>query len=89
MSSHSDNGQVLASEHFSGNDAKIKWRPDEHELKYMGSVFEAREFFQDRLGKNIAVVSILLTAISTSHSFEHLRAIPLLNIVHGMIHLKR
>ncbi|KAG1761216.1 GMC oxidoreductase-domain-containing protein [Suillus occidentalis] len=43
-----------------GNDAKIKWRPDEEELKAMGSTFESRwkEFFQDRPEKAVAILTV-------------------------------
>ncbi|KAG1799376.1 GMC oxidoreductase-domain-containing protein [Suillus plorans] len=43
-----------------GNDAKIKWRPDEEELKVMGSTFKPRwkEFFQDRPEKAVAIWTI-------------------------------
>ncbi|KAG2121898.1 hypothetical protein DEU56DRAFT_720701, partial [Suillus clintonianus] len=43
--------------HFSGSDAKIKWRPDGDELEAMGSAFQPRwkEFFQDRPDKAVAI----------------------------------
>jgi alcohol oxidase len=43
-----------------GSDAKIKWRPDDEELKAMGSTFEPRwkEFFQDRPEKAVAIFSV-------------------------------
>ncbi|KAG2144022.1 GMC oxidoreductase-domain-containing protein [Suillus cothurnatus] len=46
--------------HFSGSDAKIKWRPDDDELKAMGSAFQPRwkEFFQDRPDKAVAILAI-------------------------------
>jgi alcohol oxidase len=46
--------------HFSGSEAKIKWRPDDDELKAMGSAFQPRwkEFFQDRPDKAVAIFSV-------------------------------
>ncbi|OJA10234.1 hypothetical protein AZE42_10254, partial [Rhizopogon vesiculosus] len=44
----------------SGNDAKIKWRPDDDELKAMDSAFQPRwkEFFQDRPEKAVAIFAL-------------------------------
>ncbi|KAG0702062.1 GMC oxidoreductase-domain-containing protein [Suillus ampliporus] len=43
-----------------GSDAKIKWRPDEEELKIMGPAFQPRwnEFFRDRPDKAVAMFSV-------------------------------
>ncbi|KAG1859687.1 hypothetical protein F4604DRAFT_1957940 [Suillus subluteus] len=43
-----------------GIDAKIKWRPDDDELKAMGSAFQPRwkEFFQDRPDKAVAIFAL-------------------------------
>ncbi|KAG2357738.1 GMC oxidoreductase-domain-containing protein [Suillus spraguei] len=43
-----------------GNDAKIKWRPDDEELKAMGSTFEPRwkEFFQDNPERAVAILTV-------------------------------
>ncbi|KAG2115188.1 GMC oxidoreductase-domain-containing protein [Suillus discolor] len=43
-----------------GSDAKIKWRPDDDELKAMGSAFQPRwkEFFQDRPDKAVAIFAL-------------------------------
>ncbi|KAG1832895.1 hypothetical protein DFJ58DRAFT_719476 [Suillus subalutaceus] len=43
-----------------GTDAKIKWRPDDDELKAMGSAFQPRwkEFFQDRPDKAVAIFAL-------------------------------
>jgi len=43
--------------YFSGLDSKIKWRPDDEELKAMGPAFQSRwkEFFQDRPDKAVAI----------------------------------
>ncbi|KAG2136740.1 Phosphoglucose isomerase-domain-containing protein [Suillus clintonianus] len=55
------NGKSMPShslpKHFSGSDAKIKWRPDGDELEAMGSAFQPRwkEFFQDRPDKAVAI----------------------------------
>jgi alcohol oxidase len=42
-----------------GLDSKIKWRPDDEELKAMGPAFQPRwkEFFQDRPDKAVAIFS--------------------------------
>ncbi|KAG1720680.1 GMC oxidoreductase-domain-containing protein [Suillus paluster] len=52
------NGKSLIAQN--GGDAKIKWRPDDEELKTMGSVFQSRwkEFFQDRPDKAVAIFAI-------------------------------
>ncbi|KAG1829999.1 GMC oxidoreductase-domain-containing protein [Suillus variegatus] len=44
-----------------GIDSKIKWRPDDEELKAMGPVFQPRwkEFFQDRSDKAVAIFGAL------------------------------
>ncbi|KAG1859672.1 GMC oxidoreductase-domain-containing protein [Suillus subluteus] len=49
-----------------GNDAKIKWRPDDEELKAMGSTFEPRwkEFFQDRPERAVAILSVFAGIVS-------------------------
>jgi len=46
--------------HFSGSDAKIKWRPDDDELEAMGPAFRPRwkEFFQNRSDKAVAIFSL-------------------------------
>ncbi|KAG1903383.1 GMC oxidoreductase-domain-containing protein [Suillus fuscotomentosus] len=43
-----------------GLDSKIKWRPDDEELKAMDPAFQPRwkEFFQDRLDKAVAIFAI-------------------------------
>ncbi|KAG2153874.1 GMC oxidoreductase-domain-containing protein [Suillus clintonianus] len=43
-----------------GLNAKIKWRPDDEELKVMGSAFQPRwkEFFQDRPDKAVAIFAV-------------------------------
>lgn len=45
---------------FSGSDVKIKWRPDDDELKAMGSAFQPRwkEFYQDRPDKAVAIFAL-------------------------------
>ncbi|KAG1724637.1 GMC oxidoreductase-domain-containing protein [Suillus paluster] len=52
------NGKSLVAQN--GSDAKIKWRPDDDELKAMGPVFQQRwkEFFQDRPDKAVAIFAI-------------------------------
>ncbi|KAG2035609.1 alcohol oxidase-like protein [Suillus americanus] len=52
------NGKSLIAQN--GSDAKIKWRPDDDELKAMGSAFQPRwkEFFQDRPDKAVAIFSL-------------------------------
>ncbi|KAG0708307.1 GMC oxidoreductase-domain-containing protein [Suillus ampliporus] len=49
------NGKSLIAQN--GLDSKIKWRPDDEELKAMGSAFQPRwkEFFQDRPDKAVAI----------------------------------
>ncbi|KAG2045544.1 alcohol oxidase, partial [Suillus hirtellus] len=49
------NGKSLIAQN--GLDSKIKWRPDDEELKAMDPVFQPRwrEFFQDRSDKAVAV----------------------------------
>ncbi|KAJ8597332.1 alcohol oxidase, partial [Rhizopogon salebrosus TDB-379] len=44
-----------------GADAKIKWRPDNDELRAMGSAFEARwkEFFEHRPDKAVAIFAMV------------------------------
>ncbi|KAG2117113.1 GMC oxidoreductase-domain-containing protein [Suillus discolor] len=51
-------GKSLIAQNSS--DAKIKWRPDDDELKAMGSAFQPRwkEFFQDRPDKPVALFSL-------------------------------
>jgi alcohol oxidase len=52
------NGNSLFAQN--GNDAKIKWRPDDDELKTMDSTFQSRwkEFFQSRSDKAVAIFAI-------------------------------
>ncbi|KAG1740629.1 hypothetical protein EDB19DRAFT_1828436 [Suillus lakei] len=52
------NGKSLIAQN--GSDAKIKWRPDDDELKAMGSAFQPRwkEFFQDRPDKAVAIFAL-------------------------------
>ncbi|KAG1884896.1 GMC oxidoreductase-domain-containing protein [Suillus subluteus] len=52
------NGKSLIAQN--GTDAKIKWRPDDDELKAMGSAFQPRwkEFFQDRPDKAVAIFAL-------------------------------
>ncbi|OAX31048.1 hypothetical protein K503DRAFT_704329, partial [Rhizopogon vinicolor AM-OR11-026] len=53
------NGRSLIAQN--GSDAIMKWRPDDDELKSMGSAFEARwkEFFQDCPDKALAIFAFL------------------------------
>ncbi|KAG1859674.1 GMC oxidoreductase-domain-containing protein [Suillus subluteus] len=53
----SDGKSLIAQ---NGSDAKIKWRPDDDELKAMGSAFQPRwkEFFQDRPDKAVAIFAL-------------------------------
>ncbi|KAG1859673.1 GMC oxidoreductase-domain-containing protein [Suillus subluteus] len=52
------NGKSLIAQN--GTDAKIKWRPDDDELKAMGSAFRPRwkKFFQDRPDKAVAIFAL-------------------------------
>ncbi|KAG1768033.1 GMC oxidoreductase-domain-containing protein [Suillus placidus] len=52
------NGKSLIAQN--GCDAKIKWRPDEDELRAMGSAFQTpwKEFFQDRPDKAVAIFAL-------------------------------
>jgi hypothetical protein len=45
----------------SGLDSKIKWRPDDEELKAMDPAFQPhwKEFFQDRPDKAVAIFTAL------------------------------
>ncbi|KAG1846419.1 GMC oxidoreductase-domain-containing protein [Suillus subalutaceus] len=49
-----------------GFDSKIKWRPDDEELKTMNPVFQPRwkEFFQDRPDKAVAIFAPLVGYVS-------------------------
>ncbi|OJA17120.1 hypothetical protein AZE42_02592, partial [Rhizopogon vesiculosus] len=65
------NGKSLIAQN--GGDAKIKWRPDDDELKSMGSAFGPRwkEFFQDRPDKPVAIFTPIASYAGTvpqSHS---------------------
>ncbi|KAG1748970.1 GMC oxidoreductase-domain-containing protein [Suillus paluster] len=53
------NGKSLIAQN--GLDAKIKWRPDDEELKTMGSAFQPRwkEFFRDRPDKAVAIFAAI------------------------------
>ncbi|KAG2095430.1 GMC oxidoreductase-domain-containing protein [Suillus discolor] len=52
------NGKSLIAQN--GCDAKLKWRPDEDELRAMGSAFQTpwKEFFQDRPDKAVAIFGL-------------------------------
>ncbi|KAG1842335.1 GMC oxidoreductase-domain-containing protein [Suillus subluteus] len=52
------NGKSLIAQN--GSDVKIKWRPDNDELKAMGPAFQPRwkEFFQNRPDKAVAIFSL-------------------------------
>ncbi|KAG2039074.1 hypothetical protein BDR03DRAFT_1009280 [Suillus americanus] len=52
------NGKSLVAQN--GSDAKIKWRPDEEELKVMGSTFQPRwkEFSQNHPDKAVAIFAL-------------------------------
>ncbi|KAG2357740.1 GMC oxidoreductase-domain-containing protein [Suillus spraguei] len=52
------NGKSLIAQN--GSDAKIKWRPDEEELKAMGPAFQPRwkGFFEDRPDKAVAIFAL-------------------------------
>ncbi|KAG0696772.1 GMC oxidoreductase-domain-containing protein [Suillus ampliporus] len=62
-------GKSLISQN--GCDAKIKWRPDDDELKAMGSTFQTRwkEFFQDRPDKAVAIFAPSAGYIPLSSDF--------------------
>lgn len=51
-----------------GNDAKIKWRPDDEELKAMGPTFEPRwkEFFQDNPERAVAILTVFAGYLGSS-----------------------
>ncbi|KAG2076686.1 alcohol oxidase [Suillus decipiens] len=53
------NGKSLVASN--GIDVKIKWRPDDDELKAMGSAFQPRwnEFFRDRSDKCVGLFSMI------------------------------
>ncbi|KAG2037023.1 GMC oxidoreductase-domain-containing protein [Suillus americanus] len=58
------NGKSLIAQN--GLDSKIKWRPDDEELKAMDPVFQPRwkEFFQDRPDKAVAIFAALAGYVS-------------------------
>ncbi|KAG2037032.1 GMC oxidoreductase-domain-containing protein [Suillus americanus] len=58
------NGKSLIAQN--GLDSKIKWRPDDEELKTMDPVFQSRwkEFFQDRPDKAVAIFAVLAGCVS-------------------------
>ncbi|KAG1843229.1 hypothetical protein C8R48DRAFT_785654 [Suillus tomentosus] len=61
-------GKSLVAQNSS--DAKIKWRPDDDELKATGSAFQPRwkEFFQDRPDKPVALLSLCAGSAGFSHN---------------------
>ncbi|KAG2367142.1 GMC oxidoreductase-domain-containing protein [Suillus spraguei] len=63
------NGESFIAQN--GFDAKIKWRPDEDELRAMGSAFQIpwKEFFQDRPDKAVAIFAIFVGYASLSSAF--------------------
>ncbi|KAG1846420.1 hypothetical protein DFJ58DRAFT_892952 [Suillus subalutaceus] len=58
------NGKSLIAQN--GLDSKVKWRPDDEELKAMDPVFQPRwkEFFQDRPDKAVAIFAALAGYVS-------------------------
>ncbi|KAG2364367.1 GMC oxidoreductase-domain-containing protein [Suillus spraguei] len=54
-----DSGKSLIAQN--GLDSKIKWRPDDEELKAMDAAFQPRwkQFFQDRPDKAVAIFTVL------------------------------
>ncbi|KAG2757782.1 GMC oxidoreductase [Suillus brevipes Sb2] len=77
-----------------GNDAKIKWRPDEEELKAMGSTFEPRwkEFFQDRPEKAVAILTVFAGYLGSSglppRNYVTAEIIALYPVSVGSVHIK-
>ncbi|KAG1730381.1 GMC oxidoreductase-domain-containing protein [Suillus paluster] len=64
----SDGKSLIAQ---NGIDVKIKWRPDDDELKAMGSTFQTRwkEFFQDRPDKAVAIFAPMAGYFRLSSDF--------------------
>ncbi|KAG2344723.1 alcohol oxidase [Suillus weaverae] len=77
-----------------GNDAKIKWRPDDEELKAMGSTFEPRwkEFFQDRPEKAVAILTVFAGYLGSSglppRNYVTAEIITLYPVSVGSVHIK-
>ncbi|KAG2054538.1 hypothetical protein BDR06DRAFT_1049683 [Suillus hirtellus] len=78
-----------------GSDAKIKWHPDDDELKAMGSAFQPqwKEFFQDRPDKAVALFSLSAGSSRFSHNFpcrEYITAnyFTLYLVSAGSVHIK-
>ncbi|OJA13971.1 hypothetical protein AZE42_03601 [Rhizopogon vesiculosus] len=62
-----NNGGTLIAEN--GIDVKIKWRPDDEELKAMDSAFKPRwkEFFQDRPEKAVAIFTLIAGCVHITY----------------------
>ncbi|KAG2130378.1 GMC oxidoreductase-domain-containing protein [Suillus clintonianus] len=86
------NGQSLIAQ--TGKDAKIKWRPDDEELKAMGSAFELRwkEFFQDRPDKAVAILAVVAGYIGSSglpaRNYLTAEVVTLYPLSVGSVHIK-
>ncbi|KAG2137938.1 GMC oxidoreductase-domain-containing protein [Suillus clintonianus] len=65
----------LAQWKINGNgcDAKIKWRPDDDELRAMGSGFQAtwKEFFEDRPDKAVSILAPCAGFVGLSSALPH------------------
>ncbi|KAG1740654.1 GMC oxidoreductase-domain-containing protein [Suillus lakei] len=88
------NGKSLIAQN--GSDAKIKWRPDEDELKAMGSAFQPRwkEFFQDRPDKAVAIFCLfegyvgLFSSILPPRNYLAALCYTLYPVSAGNVHIK-
>ncbi|KAG1750334.1 GMC oxidoreductase-domain-containing protein [Suillus paluster] len=86
------NGKSLIAQN--GSDAMIKWRPDDDELKAMGSAFQPRwkEFFQDRPDKAVAIFTIFAGYLGSSglppRNYVTAEIITLYPVSVGSVHIK-
>ncbi|KAJ8597323.1 hypothetical protein M405DRAFT_804113 [Rhizopogon salebrosus TDB-379] len=92
------NGKSLIAQN--GGDSKVKWRPDEEELKSMGPAFQARwkEFFQGRPDKAVAIwctfagyippLSSSLANVLPSRSYITAAYYTLYPVSTGSVHIK-
>ncbi|OAX32699.1 alcohol oxidase-like protein [Rhizopogon vinicolor AM-OR11-026] len=88
------NGGTLIAEN--GSDTKIKWRPDDDELKAMDSAFQPRwkEFFQDHPEKAVAIFTLMagyvgpLSSVLPARNYMTATCITLYPASTGSVHIK-
>ncbi|OAX37943.1 alcohol oxidase [Rhizopogon vinicolor AM-OR11-026] len=88
------NGGTLIAENGIG--AKIKWRPDDDELKAMDSAFQPRwkEFFQDRPEKAVAIFALIagyagpLSSVLPPRNYMVAQCFTLYPASTGSVHIK-